>query len=268
VGTVIQQADLADGVDGRRVTMGGVILDRLTLAQAAERVDAFLKSGRAHQIVTVNLDFLAIAKRRLDFRAALNDADLAVADGMPLVWLSRISKPRLPERVAGVELFHAMCGRGAARGLSVFLLGAGPTAAEAAAGELRKRYPGLRIAGVFSPPFRPMSPAEDRHLVEMIKRAAPDFLFVAFGAPRQDLWIAEHRAELGVPVSMGIGCILDLLAGEVRRAPAWARRTGLEWAYRLAQEPARLWRRYLMEDAPLLASLALRSVRERTRAAA
>lgn len=120
---------------------------------------------------------------------------------------------------------------------------------------MEERYPGLRVADVYAPSFGPITRAEDDQIMQRIQQAAPDFLFVALGAPRQDLWIRAHRGRLHVPVAMGVGCVLDLLAGVVRRAPGWMRGTGLEWSYRLVQEPRRLWRRYILDDLPMLGKL-------------
>jgi len=137
----------------------------------------------------------------------------------------------------------------------VFLLGAAPGVADEAARTLQARYPRLRIAGVYSPPFGSETPEEDARMVQMIRDAEPGILFVALGAPRQDQWIRAHRHALGVPVAMGVGCVFDLLAGVVDRAPTWMQRTGLEWAFRLGQEPGRLWRRYIVEDIPTFGRL-------------
>lgn len=245
----------------RRIDLGGVLLDQVDMAAAVDRVRAFLDSRQPHQIVTVNVDFLSIAERDSDFRSLINQADLAVADGMPLVWASRLQQHPLPERVAGVDLVEASCEVAATEGHGVFLLGAAPGVAEAAAQTLQDRHPGLRIAGVYSPPFGAMDPEEDRHIVELIRRAAPGLLFVALGAPRQDHWIRAHLHELNVPVAMGVGCVFDLLAGSVSRAPAWMQRVGLEWAFRLGQEPGRLWRRYIVNDVPTVARLMAASLR-------
>jgi N-acetylglucosaminyldiphosphoundecaprenol N-acetyl-beta-D-mannosaminyltransferase len=242
----------------RRIELGGILIDQVGLTGAVERIAEFVTSGTPHQVVTVNLDFLSIADRNPLFRATLNAADLAVADGMPLVWLSKLKGECLEERVAGVELVSESCRLASEIGASVYLLGAADGVAEAAACQLIKKYPGLTIAGSYSPPVGRLSGDENRKIIDMVRLVAPDFLFVALGAPRQDLWISAHLAELQVPVAMGVGCVFDLLAGSVKRAPVWMRRTGLEWAFRLGQEPQRLWRRYLLNDLPMLARLAWR----------
>lgn len=247
------------GVDAARpcIALGGINVDNVNLQMAVDRIRGFVLSGEAHQVVTVNLDFLSIASRDESFRETLNAADLAVADGMPLVWLSRLKGDALPERVAGVDLVNESCRMAVELDCGVFLLGAGPGVADAAAQRLRTLSPGLRVLGTYTPPFGGLDQAENERIVQKIRAAAPDFLFVALGAPQQDLWIREHQTELRVPVAMGVGCVFDLLAGSLRRAPRWMQHTGLEWAFRLGQEPQRLWRRYLLHDLPVLARVAL-----------
>jgi N-acetylglucosaminyldiphosphoundecaprenol N-acetyl-beta-D-mannosaminyltransferase len=252
----------------RRVDLAGALIDQVDFDGAVARVRGFLATGGAHQVVTVNLDFLSIAERDPHFRDTINRADLAVADGMPLVWASRLTDQPLPQRIAGVDLVDACCELAAETGAGVFLLGAAPGVAEAAGRQMKDLYPGLRIAGTYSPPFGELTAHEDERIVASIRAARPAFLFVAFGAPRQDQWLRAHLGQLGVPVCMGVGCVLDLLAGNVNRAPEWMQRTGLEWAFRLGQEPARLWRRYFMNDVPTLGRLVLRAARQRRSARA
>lgn len=244
-----------------RIDLDGTLVDRVDRSEAVERIRGFMQSGSAHQIVTVNLDFLSIAERNPHFRALINSADLAVADGMPLVWLSRLRGTPLAERVAGIELVDESCQMAAQSGRGVFLLGAAPGVARAAGERLQRLHPGLRIVGTYSPPIGPLKRRESDRIVRMIRRATPAFLFVALGAPRQDLWIQAHLGELNVPVAMGVGCALDLLAGVSRRAPMWMQASGLEWAYRLGREPRRLWRRYMLNDLPVFGRLLVSGLR-------
>jgi N-acetylglucosaminyldiphosphoundecaprenol N-acetyl-beta-D-mannosaminyltransferase len=239
-----------------RLDLFGVLVDRVDPHAALERIRRFLAVGAAHQIVTVNLDFLYIAEQDATFRAMINEADLAVPDGMPLIWLSRLMGTPLAGRVTGVDLVSASCRVAEQEGLGVFLLGGTPLVAAAAADRLRTLHPTLTVTA-YAPPFGPIAPDEDDRIVEMILDARPGFLFVALGAPRQDFWIRDHRERLGVPVAMGVGCVLDLLAGAVDRAPGWMQTAGFEWSYRLIREPRRLWRRYLLNDLPLFGRLSL-----------
>ena len=252
----------------RRIEVAGVLVDHLDERGATETLERFLADGRSHQIVTVNADFVRIARRDPEYRALLNAADLAVADGMPIVWLSRLRGTPLPARIAGLELVEETCRIAAQSGIGVFLLGAADGVADAAGRTLVSRHPGLRIAGTYAPPFGAWPADEVSRMAEAVRAAGRCVLFVAFGAPRQDRFIRSNLATLDVPIAMGVGCAFDLLAGDVRRAPHWMRRGGLEWLWRLAQEPARLWRRYLLEDGPLVLRLAFAALRDGRRAAA
>jgi|GEM_PF-430869 len=219
----------------------GIGVDRLDIAGAAARIAAFVQAGTPQQVVTVNPEFVIAARRDDAFRRVLRTADLATADGMGIVWAARILGERLPERVGGVELLQRVASSAATLGHTLFLLGAQPGVAAAAGEALVRRHPGLRIAGSYAG-----SPAasDEEAIVAIVREARPDILFVAFGAPAQDLWIARTLARLQVPVAIGVGGAFDYLAGRVPRAPRPLQRAGLEWLYRLAIQPWR-WRRML-----------------------
>jgi N-acetylglucosaminyldiphosphoundecaprenol N-acetyl-beta-D-mannosaminyltransferase len=250
---------VADGRD--RAPLSGVLLDRVGVAEAARRLARYAASPRMHQVVAVNLDCLRIAQVDDEFRQTINEADLAVADGMPLVWASRLGGRPLPERVTGNSLVEKSCELSAATGAGIFLLGARPGLAERAAGTIATRYPGARVAGAYSPPFGPLSPRVDREMVERVNRSGARILLVALGAPRQDNWIRAHRDELQVGVAFGVGCGIDLLAGLVPRAPLWMQRAGFEWLHRFRCEPGRLWHRYFVNDTPMFARLVAEGLR-------
>jgi N-acetylglucosaminyldiphosphoundecaprenol N-acetyl-beta-D-mannosaminyltransferase len=228
----------------------GIRIHRITKSALSERLDEFVQSDRPHQIVTVNTDFLRLARDDAAFRETINAADLVVPDGVPVVWLARLLGEDLLERVTGPDILELAATLAATRGYRIFLLGAEPGVAHAAGRELERRHPGLRIAAAFSPPLRPLTAMEDADIVRRVRDVKPHMLFVALGAPRQELWIARHMAELSVPVSIGVGGTFDFLAGLIPRAPDWLQHLGLEWSYRLKQEPSRLWRRYLLGDLP------------------
>lgn len=232
-----------------------VRVHRVTLAAVCEQMEAFIRSGRPHQIVTVNMDFLRLARQDAAFHAVVNAADLVVPDGVPVLWAARLLRRPLGERVTGVDLVEQGAALAATRGYRVFLLGAAPGVADAAAAALVQRYPRLCIAGTYAPPIGPFTAEEDARMVAAVRAARPHLLFVAFGAPRQELWIHAHLDDLAVPVCVGVGGTFNFLSGAIPRAPVWMRRAGLEWAHRLAQEPGRLWRRYLVHDLPLFLRL-------------
>jgi N-acetylglucosaminyldiphosphoundecaprenol N-acetyl-beta-D-mannosaminyltransferase len=186
------------------------------------------------------------AQRDPAFKEALNSTDLVVPDGMPLVWLGRRGGCHLRRRVYGPDLMLAFCEQTAARGYRHFFYGGEPGVPERLAESLKRRFPPMEVCGTFSPPFRPLDPEEDQEIATMICRAAPDVLWVGLGTPKQERWMCEHRDKLNVPAIVSVGAAFDLLSGRRNQAPGWMREHGLEWLFRLVQEPRRLWRRYLV----------------------
>jgi N-acetylglucosaminyldiphosphoundecaprenol N-acetyl-beta-D-mannosaminyltransferase len=231
--------------DDEPVWVLGLPLAPVTFEQTLDRIDRLIAAGRPSFVITANLNYAMLTDaddrlKRLNERAAF-----LVADGMPLVWWSRLGPRRLPERVAGSDLIYGLCERAAAKGHRVYFLGAGPGIAAEAAAALVRRYPGLQVVGTECPPFRPLTAAEEQEQVARIREAQPDILVTAYGQPKGELWIAERLDRLGVPVVIQLGATLDFVAGRVRRSPRWMQTTGLEWVYRMAQEPRRLAGRYL-----------------------
>jgi N-acetylglucosaminyldiphosphoundecaprenol N-acetyl-beta-D-mannosaminyltransferase len=239
----------------RQVGILGAYVDCVTLAQAVQRVREFIQSGLPHQVVTVNVDFVRQAQNDNEFLGVINRSALAIADGMPLVWASSWMGDKLPERVTGVELVDQCCRIASEDNYRVFLLGGEAGVAQSAAQVLTERHPGLQVVGAYSPPVGPFSDEEDSKMVNMIREAHPDILLVAFGAPKQDLWIAKHQHQLAVPLALGVGGVFNFLTGRVKRAPGWMQERGLEWLYRVIQEPGRLWRRYFVQDMPVVMRL-------------
>ncbi len=219
----------------------GIPVHPVTYASFLELVAAFIAEGTPRQICTANPEFVMTARRRPDFAAVLQKADLVVPDGVGLLWAARRQGTPLPERVTGSDGIYHLAARAAIAGWRLFLLGAEPGVAAKAAALLQARYPGLIVAGTY-----PGSPADADYpaIAERIRAARPHILLVAYGAPAQDLWIARHKDELGVPVSMGVGGAFDHVTGRQRRAPAWLIRLHLEWLWRLVTQPWR-WRRQL-----------------------
>lgn len=226
------------------VSILGVPFDHVTIAQTLARIDAMIASRRTHYVVTANVDFLVQAHRDVELRRILLEADLVLCDGTPLVWASRWLGNALPERVAGSDLAPALMLQAAKKGHRVFFLGAAPGVAEAATAKLRQQFPTLNVVGHYAPPYAALLEMDHAEISRRIREAKPDILLVSFGCPKQEKWIAMHYRALGVPVSIGVGATIDFLAGRVRRAPTWMRRSGTEWIYRLLQEPRRLYRRY------------------------
>lgn len=224
--------------------MLGVPFDPLTCREAIARIEQMIRSRRPHYVVTANVDFLVQAQRDVELRRILIDADLVLCDGTPLVWASRCLGNGLPERVAGADLVPELLRVSAAHGHRVFLLGAGPGVAAAAAARLQAQHPQLRIVGHYAPPFSPLLGMNHADIAHRVREAKPDILLVSFGCPKQEKWIAMHHQALGVPVAIGVGATLDFIAGRMRRAPIWMRASGTEWIFRMLQEPRRLLGRY------------------------
>ncbi|WP_174842863.1 WecB/TagA/CpsF family glycosyltransferase [Candidatus Oscillochloris fontis] len=226
----------------------GVPVDNLTMEEALDRCDEFIAIGRAtgrtHQIATVNADFVVNSLHDPELQRILQEADMATADGMPLVWGSRLLGGPLSGRVTGADMVPALARRAAQKGYSIFFLGAREGIAAKAADMLQQRNPGMRIAGVLSPPPRSILEM-DQSVVDAVKAAQPDILLVAFGNPKQEKWIRMYAHELHVPICIGVGGTFDMIVGVTKRAPTWMQKVGLEWAYRLSQEPQRLAKRYL-----------------------
>lgn len=203
-------------------------------------------AGGAHQVVTLNAEMAVLATHDADFGAVVRAADMVVPDGAGVVWAAKVLGRRLLARVAGYDLMLGIAGLAAERGESVFLLGGKPGIADMAGEALRARYPGLRMAGTHHGYF---AEDESHAIVDAVKRSGATYLFVALGAPKQEKWIAEHKAALlssGVRVCMGVGGSLDVLAGVVARAPDWIGRMGLEWLYRLVTQPRRARRMFAL----------------------
>jgi N-acetylglucosaminyldiphosphoundecaprenol N-acetyl-beta-D-mannosaminyltransferase len=226
------------------IVLLGVPFDSVTTVQTVGLIEQMVASRQPHHLVTANVDFLVQALHDVELHRILTDAHMVLCDGMPLVWASRLLGNRLPERVAGSDLVPLLIRVAAEQKYRIFFLGGSPESTEKAVENLRVKYPELIIAGYYSPPFAPLLEMDHDEICRRVREAKPDLLFVSFGCPKQEKWIAMHYRSLGVPVAVGVGATIDFLAGTAKRAPRWMQQTGLEWTYRLAQEPRRLVGRY------------------------
>lgn len=239
-----------------RFLLNGIPIDSISLSNAANRIVhalAHRTSPRPLLIMGPNAQLITLAARRPRFAAALRSADLNVPDGISVVLASRILDHPIQERVTGGDLMEQLCINAARHNLSVFFLGGLPEAAEKAARKFQEKYPGFRLAGTSCPPQGFESdPAECARIRNQISAAKPDLLCVAFGAPKQEIWMHENCPTLPIGAAISVGAALDTQAGLRRRAPQWTRRIGCEWLYRFAREPRRLWRRYLIGNTHFL----------------
>jgi len=233
----------------------GVRVDAVQIAGVVARMEEWIAQREvAHYIAVGNVHVVMEARHSVSFRKVLDGADLCVPDGMPLVWVGRLRGHKLKHRVYGPDLLLNFCRETQGRGYRHFFYGAAPGVPEALAAKLREQFPALEIAGTYSPPFRALTPEEDAGVVDMINRASADVLWVGLGCPKQEIWMREHRERLRVPVLVGVGQAFDIHAGRLRQAPRWMREHGLEWLFRLAAEPSRLWRRYLVYNSEFVFS--------------
>jgi N-acetylglucosaminyldiphosphoundecaprenol N-acetyl-beta-D-mannosaminyltransferase len=232
-----------------RCWIANVPVDCITLEEAAAGiVNAVRKrmAGKPLLIMGPNAQLVTLAQRHAHFADALRSADVNVPDGISIVLASRLLGEFIPERVTGGDLMERLCADAVLHGLSIFLLGGLPCAAKLAAQTLKRKYPMLKVAGTYCPPLGfEHDPEENGRIRKMIADAAPDLLFVAFGAPKQEIWMRENCLSLPIGAAMSVGAALDTQAGLRKRAPRWTHKIGLEWLYRLLREPRRLWRRYL-----------------------
>ena len=252
------------------VRLGGVALHAVSEEKAIETILTELESGRGGTVITPNLDHLKRCGSDLTFRALVEESDLVVADGMPLVWASRVQGTPLPERVAGSNLISSLSEAAALSGRRVFLLGGDPGQAVGAAKVLSDRHPELCLAGAYCPPYGfEYDNTEIARIVEALVSSKPDIIFVALGSPKQEKLISQIRHTLPQAWWLGVGISFSFLTGHVRRAPDWMQRTGLEWIHRLGQEPKRLFKRYVVHGIPffahMVASAASYRIRRRLR---
>ena len=250
--------------DRERVVIMGVPVDVLGEDQAVSTVVTAARRGRGGTIVTPNVDHLRMLGRDGALKAAYERADLVLADGVPLVWASRLQGEPLPGRVAGSDLLWSLSAAAAGAGLPVFLVGGRPGAAKAAQTRLQAVSPHLLVVGITVP--APGFEADDQavaELIEHIRMARPAIAFLALGTPKQEVLAMRLADALPEVWWVGVGAAFDMAAGHVRRAPLWVQRAGLEWAFRLGQEPRRLFRRYVAGDLPFSARLFVSAARQR-----
>jgi len=234
-------------MDIKAVNILGTGFSRINMKDTLKTIEKFITNSRKSQVCVTNAYSLVLMQKDKEFKDITNSASLIVTDGKPLVWISRLYGEPIPERVAGPDLVYELSKTSAKKGCRLFFLGSNSTTLERMVENLKGMFPSLRIAGVYSPSFKSQfSERENEEIISLINKVKADVLFVGLGAPKQEKWIWEHKNELQVPVLIGVGAAFDFIAGTVKRAPNWMQKCGLEWLFRLCQEPARLWRRYLI----------------------
>jgi len=223
-----------------------VPVSALSMERTIDRIAGWVGRGVGRYVCAIDVYNLVLSRHDIAHRTSLANADIVTADGVPLVWVGRMKGARGMERVCGPDLLPAVCARSVKEGWSHYFYGGADGVALDLARRLERRYPGLKVAGCESPPFRPLSVDERDAMVKRIKASGADIVWVGLGCPKQEAWMRDHASLLSGQILIGIGAAFDFHTERVRRAPVWMRGRGLEWLHRLMSEPHRLWRRYVI----------------------
>jgi N-acetylglucosaminyldiphosphoundecaprenol N-acetyl-beta-D-mannosaminyltransferase len=240
----------------------GVPVSAITMADALDTMDTWIRARTPRYVCVTGVHGVMESQRDEEIRRIHRRAGLVTPDGMPLVWLAHLGGHAHVERVYGPDVMLASCERSIQTGARHFFFGGAPGIADRVAARLSARFPGLSVAGTCCPPFRPVTPEEDEQLIEAINAANPDIVWVGLSTPKQERWMADHVGRLRAPVLVGVGAAFDFHAGVKPQAPRWMQRYGLEWSFRLATEPRRLWKRYLINNPSFVWRVAMTWMRD------
>jgi N-acetylglucosaminyldiphosphoundecaprenol N-acetyl-beta-D-mannosaminyltransferase len=244
-----------------RVDVLGIPVSATTFDDALDRVEGWIRARDPHFVLFATVHGVMEAQSDPTLAAIAQRAGMIAPDGMPMVWASHHAGITRATRVYGPDFLLAMAERSAEKGYTSFFYGGNDGVADELAATLSERFEGFRCVGTYCPPFRPLTSEEEDEVVEMIRAANPDMVWVGLSTPKQDRWMGAFVDRLGVPVLLGVGAAFDFHTGNVSQAPPWMQRNGLEWAYRLAVEPKRLWRRYLILNPKFVARILRRRPR-------
>lgn len=232
-----------------RQKLFNIYVDNLKMEECINKIDEFINGNKYNYVVTPNVDHIVKLQEDKELKNVYDEADLVLADGMPLIWYSKLIKKPIVEKLSGSDVFPKVCELASKKRYKVFLLGAAEGVALKAKENLEKKYDGLNVVGTYSPMYGfEKDDKEIEKIIKIINESKPHILAVGLGAPKQEKFIYEYRDKLKVPVSLAIGATIDFEAGNIERAPKWMQRSGLEWAYRLIKEPKRMFKRYLIDD--------------------
>lgn len=232
-----------------RIAFLNTEIDNLTMSEAIEEIDKLVIIKKTSYVVTPNVDHIVKLENDEEFKEVYKNADLILTDGMPLIWISKIKEIPIKEKISGSDLFPKVCELASKKSYKIFLLGAAEGVAIKAALNLKDKFKGLAIVGAYSPSYGfEKEDDEVEKIIEKINEAKPDILAVGLGAPKQEKFIYKFKDRLNVPVMLAIGASIDFEAGNIKRAPKFMQKCGLEWFYRLCKEPRRMFRRYLIDD--------------------
>jgi N-acetylglucosaminyldiphosphoundecaprenol N-acetyl-beta-D-mannosaminyltransferase len=243
----------------QRANILGTGVHAVNIDTAVDYLDACIRSGKKGYVCVTGVHGIIEALRSREFCSVLDDALLVTPDGMPTVWIGRSQRHTDMRRVFGPDLMHAMCSRSLKRGNTHFLYGGKPGVAEDLKKKLESRFPGIKIVGMFTPPFRPLTSEEQSQLADLVARLKPDIIWLGISTPKQEMFMAEMIHRLDCKLLIGVGAAFDIHTGRIKDAPAWAKEAGLQWLHRLSQEPRRLWKRYAINNASFAWHLALKA---------
>lgn len=239
-------------MESQKADIGGVKVDAVNLQSAWEIIDGWIRSQAKTYVCVAPVSTIVSCHEDANYRRVVNQAGMVTPDGMPVVWLARRRGFKNVERTYGPDLMLKVCAEGNERGYRHFFYGGTEDVCSKLKDVLQARFPQIAIAGMYAPPFRDLTDYENERVMNMINSARPDILWVGLGSPKQDFWMHQNRAQLNVPVMIGVGAAFDFLSGSKPQAPRWMQRGGLEWLFRLGCEPKRLWKRYLMGNTKFL----------------
>lgn len=236
-----------------RIQFMNTQIDNLTMSETLQEIDALIQKKQPAYVVTPNVDHIVQLEKDKELREVYQNADLILTDGKPLLWIAKWYGTPIKEKISGSDLFPFLCKMAAEKHYTMFLLGAAQGVAQKAAENLMKKYQGLEVVGTYSPPFGfEKNQLEMKKIRDMIHEAKPDILIVGLGCPKQEKFILHNYKILNVPISLGLGASIDFEAGNVKRAPKWMSNYGLEWLFRITQDPKRMAKRYLIDDLSII----------------
>lgn len=240
-----------------RANILGVGISAIDMEQGIAMIDGWIKDHNPNYVCVSNVHTVMECQRDTGLKQVFANAGLVTPDGMPLVWLSHLSGFKNVRRVYGPDLMLELCRHSAKRGHSHFFYGGKPGVPDELAENLKRQFPDIKIAGTYSPPFRPLTKEEDIEIIEMINRADPDIIWVGMSAPKQEWWMSEHLHLLNAKALIGVGAAFDFHSGRVRQSPGWMQAIGMEWFFRFLMEPRRLWKRYAWSNPAFVALVML-----------
>jgi N-acetylglucosaminyldiphosphoundecaprenol N-acetyl-beta-D-mannosaminyltransferase len=236
------------GVNHKRFNVLGVGVSSINMKLALKVIDGWIARRESKYVTITGVHGVMESQDDAEILKIHNRAGMVTPDGMPLVWLGRFNKQKHVNRVYGPDLMLELCGKSIAKGYRHYLYGGKDGVPELLKSKLEEKFPGIKIVGTYSPPFRALSEEEDEEVIEMISEAKPDILWVGLSTPKQERWMAGHVDRLDVPALIGVGAAFDFHSGLIKQAPSWMQKSGLEWLFRLLTEPRRLWRRYFRNN--------------------